>query len=484
MKKLLSAIFLFSSVLTMAQEKVYAPSLVAPSNGAVNQYVVGLSDWNPVAGAATYQVQIDTSSSFTNPVSAFSSYSAWTYTPLLFGTTYYWRVRAIGISAGDTSAWSTVWSFTVVDKPTLNTPFDNSVVVPVSPTMKWNAIPGITKYQAQFDSVNTFNSGFLKTQVVDAYEFSTRDNQYGNEYFWRVRGINGTDTSDWSLTRTFTTRDSIALTSPSNGNTGIHPIDSIKFKSVFGTTGYLFAFDDDPAFSTPYYFTWDSSAIRIFSGDTTARGAMDTIAFGSFYWKVCLFNHVDTSKWSEVRTLTTVAKVTMTSPADDDTLVPVTTSFTWDAIRGAKYYILEYDTNASYSNPTKVNVTGVTYTPANDLLSRTDYYWRVRCVTASDTTSVWDEYYFKTYFGVGFEENNTPSWSVYPNPTTGPISLTIESANNARMEILNVLGDVVYSRNGLVNGVNVINLSSLADGVYMLRLYIDGQMTTSRIVKK
>jgi hypothetical protein len=314
----------------------------------------------------------------------------------------------------------------------------------------------------------------------------TQDNYFGDQYFWRVRGINNSDTSDWSEIRNFYTRDTIAIVSPSNGLTNVHPVDSIKIKSIFGATGYQFAFDDDAGFSSPYYFDWDSTAFHVISGDTIARGAMDTIPFGAQYWKVRLYNNVDTCLWSSVRTITTVSKVNMLTPADADTNVLVTTNFSWDAIRGAKFYSLEYDTIASFSSPMKVslNVTSNSYDPPTNLLSRTDYFWRVRCATESDTTSAWDEYNFTTYFGVGVEESSNASWSVYPNPTNGVFYLTIDASSSARIEILNVLGDVVMAKSGLSNGSNMISIDNLNNGIYMMRLVIDGTTCTSRIIKK
>lgn len=486
MKKWLSVFFILATISLSAQEKIYAPALTAPADGAVNQVVNVLLDWNPVAGAVSYQVNLDTSSVFSNPQTAVATYSAWQASLLLFNTEYSWRVRAIA-APGDTSAWSAVRTFTVVSKPTLSKPSDNAITVPVSPSMSWLAMSGVVGYQAQFDSVNTFDSPFLKSQFfTGSYEMKTKDNYYGDQYFWRVRAINGLDTSNWSDIRTFFTRDSIALLSPSDGLTDVHPIDSIKFKSIFGTTGYQFAFDTDAGFSAPYYFNWDSTAIRIFSGDTTARGAMDTIPFGMQYWKVRLYNHVDTSKWSAVRSLTTVEKVAMLSPADNAVDVIVTSDFTWTAIRGTKFYILEYDTSATFSSPALVSmhVTSTSYDPPTNLLSQTNYYWRVLSVTETDTTSVWDEYTFKTYFGVGIEEAGNATWSVYPNPTNGVFYLTIDAASSARMEILNVLGDVVYSKNNLVNGSNMVSIENLNNGMYMLRLFIDDNTYTSRIIKK
>lgn len=490
MKKILSALLILLAVSVSAQEKIYAPTLTAPGNAAVNQNVNVLLDWNPVAAAVKYEVNLDTSASFTNPQDVIVNYSAWQSANLLFGTIYYWRVRAI--DANDVvSSWSAVRSFTSVSAPSLMWPTLNSTYASLSPELKWNLLSGVTMYECEFDSAATFDSPWYKSGIVsNTNKFQVFGNDFGEKYYYRVRGIHVNDTSSWSTPFSFFTNDSVAFHSTWTilGDTAIHPLDTIIIKGIMGTNRYEVNFANDAAFTSPQIFYWDSSALIVNNNsgnlDTIARGAIDTIPFGTFYYRVRLLTDNDTSKWTAVRTLTTVKKVVLKTPADDATAVDPATSFTWEAIRGAAYYILEYDTVPAFTNVTKVNVTGTSYTPAAQLETQTNYYWRVRCVTNSDTTDLYDEYHFKTYWGVGVEENTVGTWSVYPNPTNGVFQLNIESATSARVEILNLLGDVVYSQNNLSNGSNTIYIENLNDGIYMMRLYIDSKLYTSRIVKK
>ena len=489
MKKVLSVLFIFLAVFATAQEKNYAPTLVAPAANAIDQKVNALLDWNPVSGGIQYQVNIDSSAVFSNPQTAVVQFSAWQASYLLFSTPYYWRVRSIDVNS-DTSAWSAVRSFTTASSPVLLTPANNFKYGAVQQTLKWKTMSGVDSYQCQFDTSASFSSPFLHLAATTDTTYTAAPLFYGDTIFWRIRAIHINDTSSWCSYRLFGTRGLVNLLVPSDSLVDFHPVDSVVFESVYGTSKYEFEFDTDPLFSAPSIVKLDSSVIFIGkypsnTMDTTARGAADTIKFGlDYHWRVRLINSIDTSVWSNSFLVSTIDKVALASPVDAAVDVPVTSSFFWNEIRGSLYYILEYDTSATFANVTKVNVSDTSFTPATNLFSQKDYYWKVRSVTSSDTSDVSEVNTFTTYYGVGVEENTVGTWSVYPNPTNGVFQLNIESATSARVEILNLLGDVVYSQNNLSNGSNTIYIENLNDGIYMMRLYIDSKLFTSRIVKK
>ena len=107
-----------------------APSLISPANGATPTLPVNL-DWNDVANAASYQLQVDDSSSFTTPrvIDITLTASQHTVSSLALRQ-HWWRVRGRN-SAGTAGAWSTVRSFT----PRSATPAPPSLsAIGVSPT--------------------------------------------------------------------------------------------------------------------------------------------------------------------------------------------------------------------------------------------------------------------------------------------------------------------------------------------------------------
>lgn len=102
------------------------PTLVYPKDNIVlsNRNVV--FQWDAVAGAAGYLIQIDTTATFSSPplnVSGTSSAST-----LASNKKYHWRVRAT--TSGGSTGWSAVWSFNVFspsDLPPASPPTPNLV---------------------------------------------------------------------------------------------------------------------------------------------------------------------------------------------------------------------------------------------------------------------------------------------------------------------------------------------------------------------
>lgn len=91
-----------------------APTLLSPGDGATGVSVTTTLTWNSSSGAATYRVQVSTSSSFATTVFDDSTIvdTSKQVGPLAYNTTYFWRVSAT--SSGGTSSYAAARSFTTV----------------------------------------------------------------------------------------------------------------------------------------------------------------------------------------------------------------------------------------------------------------------------------------------------------------------------------------------------------------------------------
>jgi hypothetical protein len=87
------------------------PSLSSPSNGMSGEMTSLTLSWTTASNAATYAVQVSTSSSFATTVTSQTALTVTSasITGLANNTIYYWRAGAKG--AGGTSGWASAWSF-------------------------------------------------------------------------------------------------------------------------------------------------------------------------------------------------------------------------------------------------------------------------------------------------------------------------------------------------------------------------------------
>ncbi len=78
-------------------------------------------------------------------------------------------------------------------------------------------------------------------------------------------------------------------------------------------------------------------------------------------------------------------------------------------------------------------------------------------------------------------------WSIFPNPNTGIFNISIEGNKNLDLEIevINLLGQTLYTQNAFVNSNNQIipiRVEHLAVGTYFIRLLNDGKYETKRFI--
>jgi hypothetical protein len=192
-------------------ETVVAVSLKKPNDGESNTGVLVDLTWDKLDGISNYEVQIAKDAAFTNTVSVITQAVKYTPENLLFGTEYFWRVRANHLL--DTSDWSEVRTFETIGAVILNLPANGDFVYSTHPNLEWKKIVGIDDYQIQYNDINNFDSPMGDYIVMGENNFfkiySTLE--MGADYFWRCRSMTELDTSDWSDTWSFTVAPDIGI---------------------------------------------------------------------------------------------------------------------------------------------------------------------------------------------------------------------------------------------------------------------------------
>ena len=140
-----------------------APSLISPANLATVSQPVTF-DWSDVANAASYTIQIDNSSNFTNPLILSQSVSVSQATiGGLPAQQLFWRVRGIN-SAGANGPFSSTRRFTVqgapsgpLSAPSRLTPANDARFNPGQAiTFDWSNVAGASTYTIQIDDRRAF----------------------------------------------------------------------------------------------------------------------------------------------------------------------------------------------------------------------------------------------------------------------------------------------------------------------------------------
>jgi hypothetical protein len=497
---------IFAGLSTFAGTTLSVPDLVAPANNAIKQAPNVLLNWNPVSGniGLYYEVQLDTSNTFSNPIILQTEFSSVQPSQLLFATKYYWHVRAVDPSGA--SDWSETRSFTVVITVALVDPAANATKQMPNAEIKWTAITGLTGtigvnfYEYQLDTLSTFNSPYSSTvSVPGSVNRTNLHNLYFNtKYYWRMRAINGNDTTIWSAFRAFTTFNSITLKTPANLVVDQSPVIELKWSCltggevITGLSKYIVSIADNPDFN----FSIIRSVALTNNADFSINS--DTLEFGkTYYWKVQGVHPLDVVS-SEVRSFTTLNSVVLTAPADSLYGVGTIPTFSWEAIEGSVYYDLWLSSEASFLESTtkKYKVTNSNpatgpqkYTlPANILKPEDVCFWKVRAVTVVDTSNWSDAWFFHVNTN-GLDDISAAGSTImaYPNPARDKICLLIPFTKHTilQLSISNLIGNTLISDEvQFANGrsVNDIDVKCLPNGVYFVKIQKESTVYMSKLI--
>jgi photosystem II stability/assembly factor-like uncharacterized protein len=115
-----------------------------------------------------------------------------------------------------------LYAQTDVLPPLLNMPADSSINQMPDVELDWYAVNGIGEviYKVELDKDNLFQPP-IATYTTATTSYSTENLEFGEKYFWRVRAINQSDTSDWSDIYNFSVFNRLVLAdadpTPTNG---------------------------------------------------------------------------------------------------------------------------------------------------------------------------------------------------------------------------------------------------------------------------
>ena len=313
-------------------------------------------------------------------------------------------------------AFLTIWGTqcSAWNSPTQTSPSNGSSTW-LETTLDWNAVNASEAYQLEVDTSAAFDSPLLLS-ATQAYLNSSDGNidtkralsglRFGTTYRWRVRAYVTGDTSAWSTTRTFVTRDVVNLITPTTG-ASVWTTVSMDWDASPGVDFYDAQLDTSANFDSALLSEVTKVYLNGSDLNMDTRWDQEGLFFGkTYHWRVRARTTADTSSWGVVRSFNTRNGVVLTAPADlalNQNVSGITLN--WNAHVGVTTYQLQWDTtyqfnsallqdiSKPYANGSDVNLD--TEHPSGTLLTNQWYAWRVRALNAVDT-SAWTMRRFST----------------------------------------------------------------------------------------
>ena len=84
---------------------------------------------------------------------------------------------------------------------------------------------------------------------------------------------------------------------------------------------------------------------------------------------------------------------------------------------------------------------------------------------------------------LGTEEFNLQNIGIYPNPSNGIFSVKLGEVIPESIEIIDLTGKIIHTQKEFNNKEISLNLTSISNGIYFIKIATDNQILTRKIIK-
>lgn len=357
------------------------------------KYILYLYDFN-LAGT---ELQLDTSLAFNSSRLIQHSLSPGikydTLTDLLFGKSYYVRIRQTW--AGKVSAWSNTGNYKVREYAYINTPNQyNQPNYSVNGYCAWQGMSGVLNQFGLYED-NAYTIPVVDTITKASSYTYHKMLRFGKKYYVRVRAMHAKDTCHWDY-RSFIVTDGAPIYSGVlNNDTNVSVRPPLSFSKISYATKYVLEIDTGsvfPANHSSHYMYIDSFK---YNGNNFY---LDTLLLYNqkYTTRLRLFTTDDTSAYRYITFRTASAPVNHFPP---NNFIGLGTSSGGlvTGIKGSTLLEWEIDTSLTFSSPyfqtstnqhlpDKFSPEYVNVEFPDYFKFHTTYYWRTRCISAVDTS--------------------------------------------------------------------------------------------------
>ena len=379
-------------ILTLIQDafgKLTTPVIFKPANNTVDAPTGMQLEVKTENSSTLYAFEYSEDASLKNAtrveVIRTSYYTRTWVKKLKLNTTYYWRVKAI--SKTDSSDWTSINNFKTTAIFKRYYPKQNAKVNSSFLYLSWYRTHGFDSFELQIDTNTHFNSNAIRKIIIpDTFksfyiEYTQRNLNYGETYYWRVRGLPET-LGTWTDTGSFNIFDTITPKYPTTAFLQDVKID-FEFTGVYYKEAFHVQIDTSANFNSPLLIdTMALEGTKQFDGTPFSVGNLHYETF--YHYRVRAININDSSRWSYSAFTTKGYKndfVIAENYADPMVSISVRTK-----IEGTEAYEIQVDTTTQFNSAEKqVFFPKSGIDTAYDLFFGGIYYARARPVHKNDS---------------------------------------------------------------------------------------------------
>lgn len=416
----------------------------SPGNAAAGLSSAVTLAWSTLAGAAGYEVCVDSTSNTTCDTSweNVGATTSWTKSNLADGT-YFWQVRQAGGSA-TAADYGTWWSFRVGTAASLfqkSTPANQAVGQTSPATLTWNAAPGASGYSVCIDAIN--DGGCNATWWPVAGTSYTTAALAAGTYYWQVRATTGAvppPMADGGAWWSFTVGGSsgavpgaFGKSAPSNGATGQSTSPTLAWSASSGATGYAVCVDtvNNGVCDATYQ-----------SAGTNTSYTLSGQAAGTYYWMVRAANgsgttYADNGTWWSYTVAAAATSFAKLSPATQATGLGTAVTTSWTTVTNASYQVCLSTSGPSCPTDGWWPTAAVPSRPWDNLAAGT-YYWQARAIVGQTVTEADGGTWWAFVVGTGSSASRFGKLAPLPGTTTTPgaaVGLSWGAVANATYEV-------------------------------------------------
>ena len=334
--------------------------------------------WNPVTGAAEYDVYYAVGSSSAAKVLVGTvTDSLYDHKGLQMNTTYYYFIKARN-SAGSSDFSSAASSNTGLSVPqaptgvTANTQSSNSILI------TWNPVSGATAYDVYCETGSSTNRLLIGNPAGSSFTHSGLVPNTTYRYY--IKAKNSAGFSDFSSVASAKTDESIPAV-PTGVTVTVQSIDSIliTWNTISNATSY------------GVYYRINSTTSTVFkAGTVTSPSFLHTNLEPNttYRYYITAINNAGESASSTARVATTPAEPgTVQLPAAPTgvtaTGVRTTITVTWNPVSGATSYKVYYGAANNTDLKFFKTTTSTTYKDTDNINARSKYYYQVAAINSN-----------------------------------------------------------------------------------------------------